>query len=293
MENKIYFVYQHIDLNGKTFYIGKGTKQEKGRIDGFDRAYSSAGRNNNWKIKAENGYKIEILKTFTNEKESLEYELLKINECEDCVNSQPKKNTLNYSIESIDNNVCKLIFLNSYYFLYASGCIANKFGKFLKTENNGRGYITVMLSCGAEFQKRYYLHRLIADAFIPNPENKPVVNHKDTNRSNNNFENLEWCTQKENIDHSNKMGNYKGIGEKQLLQLDYTGKIIKIWNNSREASIFFKCTKELIAMAARQNEFSCLSAKKFLWIYKEDYDSNNTECLNISLLKYKNGFNCK
>lgn len=49
--------------------------------------------------------------------------------------------------------------------------------------------------------KAYMVHRLVAIAFIPNPENKPEVNHKDFNRSNNNVNNLEWNTRRENLEH--------------------------------------------------------------------------------------------
>lgn len=72
------------------------------------------------------------------------------------------------------------------------------------------GYIVVSLKSPRFIKK---LHRLVAIAFIPNPENKPQVNHIDSNRSNNYVSNLEWVTPKENTQHSLKVGRISA-GEK-------------------------------------------------------------------------------
>lgn len=60
--------------------------------------------------------------------------------------------------------------------------------------------------CDGEGSKNFRVHRLVAIAFIPNPDNKPDVNHKDCNGSNNNMHNLEWCTKKENMRHASLNG---------------------------------------------------------------------------------------
>lgn len=66
-------------------------------------------------------------------------------------------------------------------------------GKMLKPEVSKDGHLRVTLSNAGE-KERVFVHRLVAEAFIPNPNNLPVINHKDENPANNSVENLEWCT---------------------------------------------------------------------------------------------------
>lgn len=77
-----------------------------------------------------------------------------------------------------------------------------RIGKILKQYNKG-GYLQVSLR---KNYKRYYfgIHRLVAMAFIPNPNNYPQVNHKDENKLNNCVENLEWCTAQYNCNYGNR-----------------------------------------------------------------------------------------
>ena len=68
-----------------------------------------------------------------------------------------------------------------------------------------RGYCTFSLNKDA-VQVGKLVHRLVAEAFIPNPENKPEVNHKDLDKTNNKASNLEWCTKIENMQHAIRLG---------------------------------------------------------------------------------------
>ena len=88
------------------------------------------------------------------------------------------------------------------YLISNTGLIKNKLsGRILKLRNDKDGYLDVMLSkCG--FKKRFKVHRLVALTFIPNPESKDQVNHKDGIKINNTINNLEWATKKDNEQHS-------------------------------------------------------------------------------------------
>lgn len=87
--------------------------------------------------------------------------------------------------------------------------------KILKPGKNSEGYLVVVL-CDGKTTKTNKVHRLVAKAFIDNPNNNPVVNHKDSNKTNNCLENLEWCTHSENSMYvparkNKKSSKYKGV----------------------------------------------------------------------------------
>lgn len=91
--------------------------------------------------------------------------------------------------------------LISRYTITKDGSVYSKItNKFLK-QDISTGYAAVMLS-GSKTKKRFLVHRLVAYTFLPNPNRKPCVNHKDGNKLNNNVNNLEWCTYQENERHS-------------------------------------------------------------------------------------------
>lgn len=85
---------------------------------------------------------------------------------------------------------------------------AHRRKRVLKQYQNERGYMKVNLYDHDGKCKKRYVHRLVAEAFIENPENKPNVNHKDCNVKNNEVSNLEWCTQSENILYASKLGRH-------------------------------------------------------------------------------------
>lgn len=101
----------------------------------------------------------------------------------------------------------------------------------LKPTDNGTGYKFVQLR---QDKLHYpYVHRLVAITFLPNPENKPEVNHLDGNKANNNLDNLEWCTREENYQHALDMGLIDWE-IKPILQ-SRQGTTTR-WNSAEEAS---------------------------------------------------------
>ena len=83
------------------------------------------------------------------------------------------------------------------------GRVRNKHGRILKGSVNNNGYQMVHLRT-KDKNKLCTVHRLVAEAFISNPDNLPQINHKDENKANNSVENLEWCTGKYNVNYGTR-----------------------------------------------------------------------------------------
>jgi hypothetical protein len=90
-------------------------------------------------------------------------------------------------------------------------CYNNNTGKYLKGQISNSGYLNFNLTLPGGIKKRFYAHRLVAQAYLENKENKPEVNHKNGNKLDNTVENLEWVTSKENSQHSISHGLKKNL----------------------------------------------------------------------------------
>jgi hypothetical protein len=107
--------------------------------------------------------------------------------------------------------------------------------KILTSFINGVGYVLIKLSKEGK-QYNHRLHRLVAEAFIDNPLNKPEVNHIDGNKSNNNISNLEWSTRSENVQHSFNH-NLKPKGESHVMAKLSNEEVIGIYFKSHEGKL--------------------------------------------------------
>jgi hypothetical protein len=103
-------------------------------------------------------------------------------------------------------------------------------------------------------------HRIVAKAFIPNPNNLSQVNHKDENTNNNCGSNLEWISNKENARHSNNV---------KIKQLDMNGNLIKIWNSLYEIGDngFNKPQVSMCLNKKSNGKYLVTKHKNFIWEY--------------------------
>lgn len=108
-------------------------------------------------------------------------------------------------------------------------------GNIISKFKDSRGYIAVTLTYKNNY-KRFLVHRLVAEAFIPNPNNYPCINHKDENKSNNNVDNLEWCTVKYNNSYGDRIKRIRYKTSHIISQLDKNNNLIGIYRGIMLAS---------------------------------------------------------
>jgi len=133
-------------------------------------------------------------------------------------------------------------------------------GKIMSPCIGSNGYYKIGLRSTGGKKDRLVIHRIVAEHFIPNPDNKSQVNHIDGNKLNNNVYNLEWCTPKENSKHAFKTGlrteHYKNIGKKfgETSKYHYVSLV-----NSKADGLFYRALVKATIngkLFARTKQFS-------------------------------------
>ena len=142
--------------------------------------------------------------------------------------------------------------------------------KILKTSDNKLGYLFVKLYKNNK-TKTYYIHRLVAEHFIHNPNNLPEVNHKDECKSNNIYTNLEWCDRKYNVNQGNRLKKIskklknKKEWSKPVIQYTLDGQFVKEWESINEADRNGYNHGHIAACCRGERK----THKGFIWEYKK------------------------
>lgn len=163
----------------------------------------------------------------------------------------------------------------SYSYVYRVGNrVCHKKPKLMKIfYKKDEGYAMIGLYEQTQVRKCKNVHRLVAEAFLPNPNNYNYVNHKDENPSNNHVENLEWCTQQYNCNyknHNRKLGDSLKINshKRKVVWLSVNNEYLGTFNSIKEASETSKASPTCIRDCCRKpGKILC----GYKWAYYEDY----------------------
>lgn len=139
--------------------------------------------------------------------------------------------------------------------------------RILKPKND-RGYCKVFL-CDLNKRKECFVHRLVAQAFLPNPNNYPVINHKDENPHNNHVDNIEWCTISYNTRYGTGMARHiehTVFRVKAVEQLDLQGNHIAFFESISEAARATNCHKAVISKVCKGQ---AQTSGGYKWRFKE------------------------
>lgn len=128
------------------------------------------------------------------------------------------------------------------------------------------GYRRIEL-CNEGKAKYIFVHRLVAEAFIPNPENKPYINHKDENKLNNAVTNLEWCTTSENNNYGTRLVRIAESKKKKIVQVNSFGNVVKTWDSQTDAAKYLHLDKRNINQCLKGRRKRCGG---YEWRYLHD-----------------------
>ena len=151
---------------------------------------------------------------------------------------------------------------NGKYYISINGEIYSVPAKrILKTCVSNKGYELVCLKSPDGKRKQYTVHRLVALTFVPNPENLPLVNHKDENKLNNKAENLEWCTYSYNNtygEHLNKKSRtLHNPSRKECWLINLESKELKHFDSLHEAADFLQTNSTNLANVTNGKYAQC------------------------------------
>jgi len=143
--------------------------------------------------------------------------------------------------------------------IYQDGKVYSRLAnRYLKRHMSLQGYPRVAVKCNGR-KATLLVHRLVAIAYIPNPENKPCVNHIDGNKANFSISNLEWCTYRENTQHAIETGLFMR-SKRKAAPLE--------WIKSELATIKPWCRKNSLKMWAEKNGIPYKTAKNWHKAFK-------------------------
>lgn len=137
--------------------------------------------------------------------------------------------------------------------------------RILKPQRTTDGYLRVGLRKNRE-QKCYLVHRLVAQTFIPNPDNLPQVNHKDEDKENNSVQNLEWCSSKYNANFGTRTQRQSEKLSKPVLQYSKSGAFVKEWKSTHDVKRNLGYSNGYISSCCNGRY---KSAYNFIWKFKD------------------------
>lgn len=141
--------------------------------------------------------------------------------------------------------------------------------KIKKGKDNGHGYLQVSL-CKDGRKKWYRINRLVAQAFLPNPNNLPIINHKDEDKYNNHMDNLEWCSHSYNNTYNDRAKKAGKKLSKPVFSVNKESGLIMWWQSSHEAE---RCTGINNGNIIRCCQGKLNSAGNHYWFYADDDDN--------------------